>query len=163
MVSSIDRCMQVLRGARGADVDVETRGKARDALVEDVDDASAMLRTAKRSGVDASRLVGKIEAAQKLLGKDSLVVVDSLSDNGSGLNQHPNTPEPRHPASPPQSTRTKQAVSGRVDDDAASVRSSVAARNADEIRRREKEIRRRDEDVEMTQRREAFELKSTRE
>ena len=170
MVSSIDRCMQVLRGARGADVDVEARKKSRDALVEDIDDATALLRTAKRSGVDASRLVGKIETAQKLLGKDGLVVADSLSNDGSDHSQHPNTPEPRHPGSPPPPPtpipQMERLDLDRRSDDNVSLRSSVAARNAVVIRRREEEIRRRDEDVDLKRRLDAIaavELESTRE
>ena len=66
--------MHAVRSARGADHNVEARKKARADLDEDIDDATALLRTAKRSGVDASRLVGKVEAAQKLLGKDSCLI-----------------------------------------------------------------------------------------
>ena len=102
MISSLEKTMHQVRSSRGADVDVETRKESREALDEDIDDATALLRTAKRSGVDASRLIGKVEAAQKLLGKDSLVVVDSLSNNGSVVNHRPNSPEPRHPASRPK-------------------------------------------------------------
>ena len=100
MVSSIDRCMHVVRSARGADVDVEARKKSREALEEDIADATALLRTARRTGIDATRLIGKIDAAQKLLGKEGLVVVDTLSDNGSVVDHRPDAPEPRHPASP---------------------------------------------------------------
>jgi len=156
--------MHVLRSARGADVDVETREKSRAALAEDIDDATALLRTARRSGVDASRLVGKIDAAQKLLGKDTLVVVDSLSDDGSHLSRRPTTPEPRCPESPPPppppaslSQMERVDRDRRDDDDNVSLRSSVAARNAGELKRREEEIRRRNEDVELRRRKEDIE------
>lgn len=151
MVSSIDRCMHVVRSARGADVDVETRKKSREDLEEDIADATAVLRMARRSGVDVSRLVGKVDAAQKLLGKDDLIVVDSLSNNGSVVNHRPNSLEPRHPASPPQSTRIGQMDLDRRDDDNVSLRSSVAERNAAEIQRREEEVRRQNEEVELNQ------------
>merc|ERR1712015_199340 len=95
MVSSIDRCMHVMRSARGADV--EARKKSREALEEDIADATALLRTARRTGIDATRLIGKVDAAQKLLGKEGLIVVDTLSDNGSVVNHRPDAPEPRHP------------------------------------------------------------------
>ena len=66
MISSLEKTMHVVRSDRGADVDVETRKKSREALVEDIDDATALLRTAKRSGVDASRLIGKVEVRSSL-------------------------------------------------------------------------------------------------
>ena len=112
MISSLEKTMHRLRSSRGADIDVETRKKSREDLYEDIADATALLRTAKRTGIDATRLIGKVDAAQKLLGKEDLVVVDTLSDDGSVDNQRPNSPEPRHPASPPpppsQSTRIGQ-------------------------------------------------------
>ena len=100
MISSLEKTMHRLRSSRGADIDVETRKKSREDLYEDIADATALLRTAKRTGIDATRLIGKVDAAQKLLGKEDLVVVDTLSDNGSVVDHRPDAPEPRHPASP---------------------------------------------------------------
>ena len=74
MVASLEKNMHVVRSTRGANRDVEAQKKARDDLEEDVTDATAVLRMARRSGVDPSRLVGKVEAAQKLLGKDSCLI-----------------------------------------------------------------------------------------
>ena len=162
MVASLERCMHRVRSARGAGCDAESRSKARSSLEEDVADASGLLRVAKRTGLDTSRLTDKLDAAQKLLGQANLVVVDTLSDDGSRVDNRPNSPEPRHPASPTQSTRAKQAISGQSNDDAASVRSSVAARNAGEVKRREEEIRRREEDFKLKQEREAIEQEAKR-
>ena len=73
MISSLDKTMHVVRSARGADRNDEAREKARADLDEDVTDATAVLRMAKRSGVDSSRLVGKVEAAQSCSVKMSLL------------------------------------------------------------------------------------------
>ena len=144
MVSSIDRNMHQVRSNRGADVNVDAQKKSLESLVEDIADAAAMLRMAKRSGVDATRLIEKIEVAKKLLNKES-----SQSGNDRVA---PNLPEARvphvleSPPPPPSSlTGVKQMDSGRKDDDNVSLRSSVVAKNAEELRRREAEIRRRDE------------------
>ena len=69
MVASIEKTMQCARSVRGPDVEVERREKARADLEDDVADASALLRIAARTGVDSSRLSGKLEAAKKLLAK----------------------------------------------------------------------------------------------
>ena len=135
MISSLDKSMHQVRSARGADGNVEAREKARAALDEDIADATALLRTARRSGVDASRLIGKIEAAEKLLKKEHHSIEDASSGNDSVYNR-PNIPEPRHPNSPPRHSRVGQVKPSRSGDDARSVRSSVAARNAEELRRR---------------------------
>ena len=158
MVSSLEKTMHQVRSSRGANSDVEAREKAHAALEEDVADAAALLRVAERMGVDSSRLSGKVEAAKKLLGKHLLIEV-ATSGNGSVTSHHPNTPESHYPESPPQHTRVNQMESSRKDDDACSLRSSVAARNAEEIRCREKELRRREEDIILTREMDALELK----
>ena len=162
MVSSLDKVMHQVRSARGADCDVEARKKARAALDEDIADATALLRVAKRTGVDSTRLSEKLEAARKLMGKDGLQIEAVSTGNGSVTSNLPGTQEPRLPENPPQHTHIKQAVQNRRDDDAVSLRSSVAARNADEILRREKEIRRRDEDSELKRRMEAVQREARR-
>ena len=69
MVASIEKTMQQLRSARGADRDVDARKKAYADLEEDLADAAGALRMSKRSGVDSTRLSEKIIAAKALLTK----------------------------------------------------------------------------------------------
>ena len=87
MISSLDKSMHQVRSARGADGNVEAREKARAALDEDIADATALLRTARRSGVNASRLIGKIEATEKLLKKEHHSIEDASSGNDSVYNR----------------------------------------------------------------------------
>ena len=70
MVASLDKNMQQVRSARGADRDVEARKKMRADLEEDIADAAAgVLRMSKRSGVDSTRLSEKMIAAKAPLKK----------------------------------------------------------------------------------------------
>jgi len=160
MIASLEKSMQQIRSCRGPEVDVERRRKARSDLEEDVIDATGVLRMAKRSGVDSSRLAEKVEAARKLMEKEDSAAGTAAAGNDSVAPNTPVSREPRHPASPTQTTFVKQTAQSRRDDDAGSIRSSVAARNADELRRREEEIRRRDEDVKLRQRMDAIDLES---
>ena len=61
MISSLEKSMHRVRSSRGADVDVETRKKSWEALDEDIDHATDLLRMAKRLGLDSSRLIGMIK------------------------------------------------------------------------------------------------------
>ena len=152
MVASLEKTMQQLRSCRGADVSAESRVKTRRDLEEDVADAAALLRVATRSGVDSSRLSGKLEAARKLLGKESQLAVDNAPGNGSVTLNLPVAQTPPRPEPPAQSHLSQRgSVTG-------SIRSSVAARNADERRRRQESIRRQDEDAELQRELKAVEL-----
>ena len=55
------------RSGFNSDIGVEVRKNVRAELEEDVADAKALLRMAKRSGMESSRLSEKIDAARLLL------------------------------------------------------------------------------------------------
>ena len=80
-MASLEKSMHQVRSARGADRNVDARKKARAALDEDVADATAVVRMARRTGDDSSRLIGKVDAAKKLLGKEENLVEDDISGN----------------------------------------------------------------------------------
>ena len=102
MVASIEKSMQQLRSLRGSDVDVERRRKALSDLEEDVTDATALLRVTLRSGVDSSRLSGKLDAAKKLSERES----QSFKDGATGNDSVPPNPPDAPASSPPAQHRT---------------------------------------------------------
>ena len=56
MSASVEKSMQRVRSSRGAEIDADDRKKVREDLVEDVTDANALIRVAKRTKVDHTRL-----------------------------------------------------------------------------------------------------------
>ena len=87
----------------------------------------------------------------------------AAAGNDSVALNPPSVRVPRHPASlasQPQQTLFKETLQSRRDDDDVSVRSSVRARNAEELRRREEAIRRRDEDVELKRKMDAIDAEA---
>ena len=153
MVAGIERAMQSFRSARGAGSSVEL-AKACAGLEKEVIDAKAMTILAKRSGVDAIRLEGKIIAAKKLLdGTASATGNDDVGDRNS-VRESERSFVTRSdafdsPASRPEPPRPQISHEQRDDSDAASLRSSVAARHEDQLRLRMEEIalRRKMKDV----------------
>ena len=153
MVAGLERAMQCLRSANGSKV-VEEIKKARAALENEVADAEAAQRLATRAGVDASRLSEKIIAARTLLKKSGSISGDVVVDMENSLVGGFSALATRSDAFGSTASRPENSNSHHPrapqDEDAKSVRSSVATRNEDELRFRLEEIslRRKMEDIE---------------
>ena len=154
MVASIEKTMQQLRSARGADRDVDARKKAYADLEEDLADAAGALRMSKRSGVDSTRLSEKIIAAKALLTKfnplSGSTVVDIEGSVVGGMSDLATRSDAAGSAVSHPENNQSQYLRAPRDDDELSVRSSIASRNEEERTFRSKEIslRRKVEDLE---------------
>jgi len=153
MVAGVEKAMQSFRSAKGAGSSAELV-KACANLEKEVVDAKAMAILAKRSGVDAVRLEGKIIAAKKLLDANPSAAGNVIVDDANSVRESERSFVTRSdafdsPASRPEPPRSQISHGRRDDSDAASLRSSVAARHEDQLRLRIEEIalRRRMKDI----------------